>query len=329
MKEFETEGLAKNIYTKLRRRPELGAIIAFGSLFLIFSILSPYFATLRNLSGILDLVAELGIMTIGISFLMITGEFDLSVSSVYAMGGFLFVTLLNSLNFPLGGVIAFLVVLAFGAFIGFLNGMIFLRTGIPSFIVTLGMMMLLRGTLLGITGGSSVLIQKEEVINTILTDRFFLRFRPSHLWFIALVILFAVILNKTSYGNHVLATGGNEEVARTMGINVDWTYLRNFMVSGMLAALAGTIAVSRFTLANAAFGRQMELEAIASAVIGGTLMSGGYGTMIGAAFGAGIMGMVRSGLVLAGAPSYWYKAFVGAMLIIAATVNLKLSGFEG
>lgn len=328
MEGSETEGLTKKIYKKLRRRPELGAVVAFGLLFLIFSVLSPRFASLDNLSGIFTLTAELGIMTIGISFLMVAGEFDLSVSSVYAMGGFLFVILSNSLNFPLGGVIAFAIAIVFGAFIGFLNGVITLRAGIPSFITTLGMLMFLRGLLVGITGGSSVIIQDEGVMSAILTDYFFLKFRPSHLWFLGMMVLFTIILNKTSYGNHVFATGGNEKVARTMGVSVDWIKIRNFMASGMLAALAGTIAISRFSLANAAFGQQMELEAIASAVIGGTLMTGGYGTIIGAAFGASIMGMVRSGLVLVGAPSYWYQAFVGAILIIAATINLKLSGLK-
>ncbi|MFB6290976.1 MAG: ABC transporter permease [Candidatus Bipolaricaulia bacterium] len=328
MEDSEGDGLTKKILKRIRRRPELGAVVAFGLLFLVFSVLSPRFATLDNLTGILTLTSELGIMTIGISFLMIAGEFDLSVSSVYAMGGFLFVILSNALNFPFGGVVAFGIAIIFGAFIGFLNGVITLRAGIPSFITTLGMLMFLRGVLVGITGGSSVIIEDEAIMSSILTDYFFLKFRPSHLWFLGIIVIFTIILNQTSYGNHVFATGGNEKVARTMGVSVDWVKIRNFMISGMLAALAGTIAISRFSLANAAFGQQMELEAIASAVIGGTLMTGGYGTIIGAAFGASIMGMVRSGLVLVGAPSYWYQAFVGAILIIAATINLKLSGLK-
>ncbi|MCF7890284.1 ABC transporter permease [Candidatus Bipolaricaulota bacterium] len=320
--------MTKSLFKRLRRRPELGAVVAFAVLFLIFSGLSPRFATLNNLSGVLTLTAELGIMTIGISFLMIAGEFDLSVSSVYAMGGFLYVILVNALDFPLGAIIAFVLAISFGAVIGFINGMITLRAGIPSFITTLGMLMFLRGLLVGITGGSSVVITEDSIINEVLTDYFFLKFRPSHLWFLGIIVLFTIILTKTTYGNHVLATGGNKKVARTMGVNVEWVKIKNFMASGMLAAFAGTIAINRFSLANAAFGQQMELEAIASAVIGGTLMTGGYGTVIGAAFGASIMGMVRSGLVLVGAPSYWYQAFVGAILIIAATINLKLSGLK-
>lgn len=328
MDDSENDGLVMDLLKRVRRRPELGAITAFGILFLIFSVLSPRFLSLDNLSGVLTLTAELGIMTVGISFLMVAGEFDLSVSSVYAMGGFIFVLLSNALKFPLGGIIAFLVALLFGAFIGFINGIITLRAGIPSFITTLGMLMLLRGLLTGITGGSSVIIKSNPIMSSVLSDYFFLKFRPSHLWFLGVIILFTIILTKTSYGNHVLATGGSESVARTMGVNVDMVKIKNFMTSGVLAALAGTIAISRFSLANPAFGRQLELEAIASAVIGGTLMTGGYGTIVGAAFGASIMGMVRSGLVLVGAPSYWYRAFVGAILIIAATINLKLSGIN-
>lgn len=324
----ESKSTREKFWKLVKRRPEFGAVTAFALLFLIFSVLSPRFASLDNLSGVLTLTSELGIMTIGISFLMIAGEFDLSVGSVYAMSGFIFVMLANTFQFPLGSLFAMIVAIAFGAVIGLINGFITLRAGIPSFITTLGMLMFLRGVLVGITGGSSVIYKGGPLVPRILTDYFSLKFRPSHLWFVGLIIVFTIILSKTAYGNHVFATGGKEKVARTMGVNVERVKVANFMVSGMLAALAGIIAISRFSLANAAFGRQMELEAIASAVIGGTLMTGGYGTIIGAAFGASIMGMVRSGLVLVGAPSYWYQAFVGAILIIAATINLKLSGIK-
>ncbi|HQE26031.1 MAG TPA: ABC transporter permease, partial [Candidatus Atribacteria bacterium] len=117
---------------------------------------------------------------------------------------------------------------------------------------------------------------------------------------------------------------GKKLVAYTMGVNVARVKTICFMISSALAGLSGVIAISRFKLANVSFGQGMELEAIAAAVIGGTLMSGGYGSIIGAALGAGIMGMVRTGLVMAGVPSYWYNAFVGIILIVAAVVNLKL-----
>lgn len=319
----ETRGQFLN-FSQIRRWPEFGVLIAFLVLLTIFSIFSSKFLTLRNITGILTIVSELGIMSVGVAFLMIAGEFDLSVSSVYALSGFLYVTLANSFNSPL----AFVITLAIAAFIGFCNGMITLRAKIPSFIATLGMMLFLRGSLLAVTGGESVSYSSDAIMPTILTRFIGYGFRPSHIWFFVLTLIFSVILTNTRYGNWVFATGGNKEVARAMGVNVNKVKVTNFMLSSLMASLSGIIVISRFNLANASFGTGMELEAIASAVIGGTFLTGGYGTIIGVFFGAFLMGMMRTGLVMIGAPAYWYQTFVGAILIIAAAINLKLSRLE-
>jgi len=311
-------------FSQIRRWPEFGVILAFLILFTFFSIFSSKFLTLRNFTGILTIVSELGIMAIGVAFLMIAGEFDLSVSSVYAFSGFLFVTLANKYNSPL----AFVITLAIAAFIGFCNGVITLRAHIPSFIATLGMMLLLRGSLLAVTGGESVSYSSDTIMPAMLTRFIGHGFRPSHIWFLLLTLIFSIILTNTRYGNWVFATGGKKEVARAMGVNVNKVKVTNFMLSALMASLSGCIVISRFKLANASFGTGMELEAIASAVIGGTFLTGGYGTIIGVFFGAFLMGMMRTGLVMIGAPAYWYQAFVGAILIIAATINLKLRRLE-
>ena len=311
-------------FSQIRRCPEFGVILAFLVLLAIFSIFSSKFLTLRNITGILTIVSELGVMTIGVAFLMIAGEFDLSVSSLYAFSGFLFVTLANKYNSPL----AFVITLAIAAFIGFCNGTITLRARIPSFIATLGMQLLLRGSLLAVTGGESVSYKSDAIMPTLLTRFIGFGFRPSHIWFLTLTLIFSIILTNTRYGNWVFATGGNREVARAMGVNINKVKVTNFMLSALMASLSGCIVISRFKLANASFGTGMELEAIASAVIGGTFLTGGYGTIIGVFFGALLMGMMRTGLVMIGAPAYWYQTFVGAILIIAATINLKLRHLE-
>ncbi len=316
---IEIQGQTFN-FSQIRRLPEFGVMLAFLVLLIIFSVFSSNFLTLRNVTGILTIVSELGIMAIGVAFLMISGEFDLSVSSVYAFSGFLFVTLANQYNSPS----AFVLTLAIAALIGICNGLITLRMRIPSFIATLGMQLLLRGSLLALTGGESVSYSSDSIMPTMLTRFIAFGFRPSHIWFLALTLIFSIVLTKTRYGNWVFATGGNRVVARAMGVNTDKVKLINFMCSALMAALSGCIVISRFNLANASFGTGMELEAIASAVIGGTFLTGGYGTIIGVFFGAFLMGMMRTGLVMMGAPAYWYQAFVGAILIIAATINLKL-----
>ena len=312
--------LLPTLAVRFRHRPEVGVISAFVVMTVVFSILSPTFLSLRNLTGMLTVVAELGIMVIGVTFLMITGEFDLSVSSVYALGGFLFVTLANQMN----SLVAMLSVLAVALVIGFINAMVVLKTRIPSFIATLGMMMFLRGVLLAVTGGSSVRYIGDSIVPAILSTRLPLGFRPSHFWFFGLTIIFSIILMRTRYGNWVFATGGDKDVARAMGVTTNRVKTINFMVSSLLASLAGMMVITRFHIANASFGQHMELEAIAAAVIGGAFLTGGYGSIVGAFFGASLMGTVRTGLVMSGAPAYWYRAFVGAILIIAAAINLKL-----
>jgi len=321
--EIETQKHFLN-FSQVRKWPEFGVIFAFLILFIIFSIFSSKFFTLRNITGILTIVSELGIMAIGVAFLMIAGEFDLSVSSVYALSGFLFVTLANKFNSPL----AFIITLAVAAFIGFCNGTITLKAHIPSFVATLGTQLIVRGTLLAVTGGESVSYKSDIIMPTILTRFIGYGFRPSHIWFLVLTLIFSIILTNTRYGNWVFATGGNKAVARAMGVNVNKVKVTNFMLSALMASLSGCIVISRFNLANASFGIGMELEAIASAVIGGTFLTGGYGTIIGVFFGALLMGMMRTGLIMIGAPAYWYQAFVGAILIIAATINLKLRHLE-
>jgi len=309
---------------QIRRWPEFGVILAFSTIFVFFSVLAPMFFTVRNLTGIFTIVSELGIMTIGIAFLMIAGEFDLSVSSVYAFAGFIFVTLGNSIN----SVLALLITLVAAGCIGFLNGTITLRARIPSFIATLGMMMFIRGIMMAITGGRTVAYHGDLIVPTLLTRFMGHGFRPSHIWFVALTVLFSLILTRTRYGNWVFATGGRKEVARSMGVNINRVKLINFIISSLMAGLAGCIAINRFAVANPSFGIGTELEAIASAVIGGTFLTGGHGTIIGAFFGAFLMGTIRIGLIMVGAPAYWYMAFVGAIVIIAATINIKLRRLE-
>jgi len=308
------------IRVTVSKYPALGALIAFSAIFVTFSVIAPKFLTLRSLTGIFTLVSELGIITIGEAFLMISGEFDLSVGGVYALGGALFVVLANSLP----SFLAFIITLGVAAFIGYVNGMITLRGGIPSFITTLGTMMITRGILLVATGGFSLTYKGDNFVPTILSKLIGRGFRPSHIWFIALALLFSFVLTRTRYGNWVFASGGNKEIARMKGVNTDSVKLRNFIISAVMAAIAGCMAISRFKFANVAFGTGYELEAIAAVVIGGTSLFGGYGTILGAALGAFLIGMIRIGLVLAGVPGYFYKALVGAVLITAALINIRM-----
>jgi simple sugar transport system permease protein len=302
--------------------PELGALLAFSSLMILFLITAgPLFFSVYNITSMLTRVSEVGIVTIGISFLMISGEFDLSVSGVYALSGYIFISLANQIF----SLLALILTLLLAAFVGLLNGLITRKGRIPSFITTLGMMLALKGLLLGITKGQSIVYRGDSFAPSILTQLLPFDFRPEHIWFLSLIVVFTFILRKTRYGNWTYATGGNEEFARTMGVNVERVKIINFIISATLAGFSGIIVITRFKTANVSFGMGLELEAISAAVIGGTFLQGGIGTIIGAGLGAALVATVRIGLVMSGAPGYWYQTFVGGILIAAAIINQRLS----
>jgi len=257
---------------------------------------------------------------LGEAFLLITGNFDLSVAGVYALSGTLFA---YSSGFMPSG-IAIILALLVSTLIGYINAIFVVKLKLPAFIVTLAMMLVCRGTLMFITGGRNVEYKGDSFALTILSKIFWNRIRPSHLWFVAITIILFIILRKTKYGNWCFATGGNEKAARQQGVQVDKVKTINFTLCATLAGFAGIIAISRFQFANVSFGQLIELEAIAGAVIGGTSLSGGYGTIIGAALGAFTMVVIRSGMVHAGVPGYFYQAVLGIVILIASIINSKI-----
>ncbi|MDD5014670.1 MAG: ABC transporter permease [Atribacterota bacterium] len=311
-----------NIFMYFMRSPEFGAFIGFLVIFLLFSIISTNFLSLGNFSAIFTAAAELGIISIGINFLVISGEFDLSVGSVFAVIPMLFAILVNTGISPY---FSFVISMFCALLIGFLNGLITLRARIPSFIATLGMMMFWRGILLAVSKGFPISYSsKSKVILNILNSRVFGGLRMSSFWFLIIAIIFSILLVKTRYGNWLFATGGSTEVAKAMGINTERIKMINFLISSLLAGFAGCVSLARFNIVDPTLGSGLELEALSAVVIGGTFLSGGYGSIIGTFVGALLIGMVRSGLILAGAPAYWYTAFIGIMLIVSVSVNAKI-----
>ena len=304
-----------------RTHPEFGALVALVLIFVVFCFTATRFLSFESLAGILTVASELGIVAAGITFLMITGEFDLSVGSTFGVSAMTLAITANA-GIPLG--IGFFLALAAAFFIGLVNGIITVKYKIPSFITTLGTMMLWRGILLAITGGFAVRYWGTSSFLRGLNGHFLGEFRTSTIWFFVVIFVVNTILSKTPYGNSTYATGGNKEAARVLGISVDKVKIINFIICAMLAGLAGCIQFARFHSVDPLRGTGMELEAIAAVVVGGTLMSGGYGNLIGTLFGVLLMGMVRSGLIMSGAPAYWYQAFIGIILILAVVTNTKL-----
>jgi len=297
-----------------------GVVSAFFLVIGVFSLLSKEFLTIDTFLSILFTATEIGTISVGVSFLMISGEFDLSVGAIFATSA-MFLALLIKAN--LNAIGSFLIVLGIAMLMGFTNGMIVRKTRIPSFIVTLGMMMFWRGVLLAITGGFAVMLLQPPPLLDILGGKIG-KFHLPVLWVIVVTLVFAILLNWTKYGNWVFATGEHEETAKAFGVDVNKVKLINFTLTGLLAGFAGILNLARFRAVDPTLGSGLELEAIAAAVIGGNVLTGGYGTIIGALMGACLIETIKTGLVLAGAPSYWYRAFVGVIIIIATVVNEKI-----
>ena len=307
------------LFKTIGRRPELGALISLMIVSAVFTVLSGgKFATLANVEALLASGAELGIVTIGMAFVLICGEIDLSVGSVFGLSGLLFVLLADEM----GTVPAFVIALVVAALAGMLNGICTTKTLVSSLIVTLGMSMFLRGIIYFTTGGFTRAFNNIDVVINALGGRLVGGLFISIIWFVLIAAVATVVLRLTRYGNYVSAVGGNKEVARALGISVDRVRLTTFVVCSSLAGLAGAISASRFHSVAATTGATTALEAIAAAVMGGCLVTGGYGTVPGAVLGAILIPAVGSGLVLSGAPAYWYQAFIGIVLVGAAILNL-------
>lgn len=337
-----------------------------------------------------------GIAAIGITLLMISGEFDLSVGSIMGVASLVFLACAVS-GVPV--LLAIAIGLGAGALMGFVNGQLLIRTGIPSFIITLGTLLVYRAicltsisggrivrwadysrenplvtlpvplvllTALGLaallawicgaawreattirrrllpalglaTGGGFAILALvtlgPRLLGVVDVDVFHLlngrlhlgdlggNFRISILWWLGLAGVFSVVLTRTRFGSALAATGGNAAAPRAQGIDIDRIRVVAFTLSGLLAALAGIVQTARLKSVDPLRGEGLELEVIAAVVIGGTLLKGGYGSVIGSVIGTSLTGMLRTGLVLVGVPSNAFRGAIGALVIVAVVIN--------
>jgi simple sugar transport system permease protein len=310
-------------------RPETGALFGALVMFFIFAFIAPSsdtFTTRIALSGLLSITAELGIVAMAVTLLMIAGHFDLSVGSVLGFASFIVPYLMFEYSYSVW--LATALALGIAISIGLINGMLVVTTRIPSFIVTLGTLLIWRGVLLGISGGEPVRVEQDSLLFKIFSYRIesgpFRGYQVSVLWFLGVMIVLTFILLRTRFGNWIFASGGNERSARSMGVPVDRVWLVLFVVTACAALLSGLIQVGRFGVVEATRGQGYELQAIAAAVIGGARLNGGYGSVLGAGLGALMIAMIQQGLVLSGVESYWLQVAVGVMIIGAVVVNTIL-----
>lgn len=321
-----------NPLRRLLGRPELGAIGGTILLWVFFAVVAGErgFLSLRGTATYLEVAAELGILAVAVALLMIAGEFDLSVGSVIGAAGMLMTIL--AIEFGWSVWPAIVVTILFALATGFLNGYLVLTTGLPSFIVTLATLFIYRGATIGLTRlltgrtqlGGLARVEGYDLAKAIFASKITIAgvgFPISVLWWLAAAGLATWVLLRTPFGNWIFASGGGAEAARNVGVPVARVKILLFMTTAFAASLVAIIQGVAFTGSDVLRGQGREFLAIIAVVIGGTLLTGGYGSAIGAVFGALIFGMVRQGIVFAGVDADWFQVFVGTMLLAAVLIN--------
>ena len=317
--------------SRLLARPEIGALVAAVVIFIFFLIVAPAFRSAPSFFTVLYQSSTIGIVAVGVGMLMIGGEFDLSAGVIVTAAGLLNAMFCYQLgiNLWVGAVLS----LVFCLGIGFLNGYLVMRTGIPSFLITLGTFFVLQGANLGVTklvtGSVSSpninQMQGYDSLNWIFAHEFqigSITLSITVIWWFLFVALSAYVLQRTKIGNWIYAVGGNSASARAVGVPVTAVKVGLFMTVAFLGWFAGMHYLYRFNVLQAGNGVGNEFLYIIAAVVGGTLLTGGYGNAIGVAIGAFIFGMTSLCIVYAGWDPNWFKAFLGVMLLLAVMVNL-------
>jgi ribose/xylose/arabinose/galactoside ABC-type transport system permease subunit len=298
---------------------EIGVLAALILIGIFLTASTPYFLTTNNLLNISRQMVIISIMAVGLTYLIISREFDLSVGSTYGLSGIIAGTLVLKLGVDIW--VAVPIVLVLGVLVGLINGLMVTKIGIPSFIVTLGTLSVLRGFALVLANGWPISDLPESSFFNVFAGS--ILGIPTHtIWMIVILLIGGFVLSRTVFGYHIYATGGNPRAARLMGINTDQVKIINFVITATLASLSGLLTLGFLNSVTPTAGTGLELDIIASVVIGGTALAGGAGSILGTFLGAAIMSTVRNGLVLLGVSAYWQQAAIGLVIVIAVTVDV-------
>ncbi|WP_156722262.1 ABC transporter permease [Streptomyces apocyni] len=322
--------LRTSLLRKLLGRPELGAVVGALAVFVFFSFAADSFLRTASLSTVLYAASTIGIMAVPVALLMIGGEFDLSAGVLVTSSALTssMVSYQLTANIWVGVLVSLLVTLAIGVF----NGFLLTRAQLPSFIITLGTFLMLTGLNLGLTKLISGTVSTKSISDMegfesarqVFASQITIgdvNFKITILWWLALVAVATWILLRTRAGNWIFAVGGNKDAARAVGVPVMKTKIGLYMGVAFAAWVSGQHLLFSFNEVQSGEGVGNELIYIIAAVIGGCLITGGYGSAIGSAFGAFIFGMTGKGIVYAEWDADWYKFFLGAMLLLATLLN--------
>jgi ribose transport system permease protein len=300
---------------KIRELNILSVLLLVG---MMISLFSPYFLTTNNLMGVFRSFSLIGIMSIGMMLVIITGGIDLSVGSVMGLS-----SLVTALAFQhgFGAWAAVLAGLSVGLVVGSFNGFLITRIQLPPFIATLGTLSIGRGLMYIMTKGVPVTPDVPDRFTFI--GQGYIGFVPSPVVIMLLLtICFSVVMRGTRFGRHVYATGGNETASRLSGVRTHRVKFSVYALSGLIASIAGIVSFSRFVSAEPASGFGAELDVIAAAAIGGASLSGGAGSVEGAIIGAALAGIITNGVVLLNIDTYAQQAITGCVILIAVSIDI-------
>jgi ribose transport system permease protein len=320
--EAEAVVAAPSAPNRLRRAiaiSEAGVIVSLLGLVLVFYLLEPAFLSSTNVRSMLSAISFVGIIAVGQTLLLVAGEFDLSVGSVAGLSAIVSAWLMTKGHLPvplgiLGGI-------ATGAIVGLVNGLLVVGVGIPAFIATLGMLYAARGFKYVITNGYPI-YPLPKVIGNIGSSEVIFGLGWSFVILVVLAVIGDLVLRRTTTGRNLYATGGNEEVARLVGINTGRYKIVCFMVVGMLSAVAGMLVLADGASGTPSIGEGWELTVIAGVVIGGVSLFGGVGTVAAGIIGMLLLQVVQSGLVVVGVNPNWQTVAVGMIMILAVGVDI-------
>lgn len=320
---------------RLMRRPEFGALVGAIGVFFLFAVVdrTGMFASLDGIARWTDSAATIGIVAVAVALLMIGGEFDLSAGVMVGTTGLVMGLMITEWGLAVWP--AILLTFAFAAAIGAMNGFLVIKTRLPSFIVTLATFFSLQGINLGVTKMITGTVRvagidqgagfdsARAVFATDFWDPY--KFRISLVWWLVLTAVATWVLTRHRFGNWIAAVGGDANAARNTGVPVARTKIYLFMYTAMSAALVGVMTALRLRSVQAGQGVGEEFTYIIAAVVGGCLLTGGFGSAIGASIGASIIGMAFIGIAFAGWNTDWSFLFLGVILFIAVMVNTVIS----
>ncbi len=322
-------GVVRSLKARLFDPATRQTLLAFASLLALmtfFTLASSNFLQTDNMVSILQATAVNGVLAIACTFVIITAGIDLSVGTLMTFCAVMAGVFLTYWGLPI--YVGVLAAIAFGALSGFTSGVLIAKLKIPPFIATLGMMMLLKGLSLVISGTKPIYFNDTPEMPMISQESLIGYFIPALPIPNAVLILFVVaalsslVLNKTMLGRYTFALGSNEEAVRLSGVNVDFWKIVVYTVSGAICGIAGLLIASRLNSAQPALGQGYELDAIAAVVIGGTSLSGGTGTILGTIIGAFIMSVLTNGLRIMSVAQEWQTVVTGVIIILAVYIDI-------